>query len=92
MGGIFGAMGGLAKSDRTEKENITKLGSVYAAGPQREGELPVYEYSFKDDPSSTRHVGPMAQDVQKFDRRAVKTIAGVKYIDKTKMGSILRAA
>src|SRR6185436_8755624 len=33
MGGIFGALGGLAKSDRREKENIDKVGSIFAAGP-----------------------------------------------------------
>jgi hypothetical protein len=34
----------------------------------------------------------MAQDVEKVDRTAVKTIKGVKYIDKTKLGSILKVA
>jgi hypothetical protein len=33
MGGIFGALGGLAKSDRREKEDIDKIGSIFAAGP-----------------------------------------------------------
>ena len=92
MGGIFGALGGLAKSDRREKENIDKVGSIFAAGPDGEKPLPIYEYSFKDDPASTKHVGPMAQDVEKVDRTAVKTIKGVKYIDKTKLGSILKVA
>jgi hypothetical protein len=32
----------------------------------------------------------MAQDVEKVDRGAVKTIAGTKYIDQTRIGSILR--
>jgi hypothetical protein len=55
--------------------------------------LPVYSYSYKDDPASTRHIGPMAQDVEKADRGAVVTIAGVKHIDpKRVMGNILRAA
>ena len=92
MGGIFGALGGLAKSDRREKEDIDKVGSIFAAGPDGEKPLPIYEYSFKDDPASTRHVGPMAQDVEKVDRKAVRTIKGVKYIDKTKLGSILKVA
>jgi hypothetical protein len=35
----------------------------------------------------------MAQDVEKVDKRAVKTIAGRKHIDTGRvMGSILRAA
>ncbi len=54
--------------------------------------LPIYQYSYKDDPSSTRHIGPMAQDVERIDKKAVKTIGGVKHIDMTRMGSILRAA
>ena len=93
MGGIFGALGGLARSDRREKENIDKVGSIFAAGPDGEKPLPIYEYSFKDDPASTRHVGPMAQDVEKVDKSAVvKDKKGVKYIDKTKLGSILKVA
>jgi hypothetical protein len=39
------------------------------------------------------HVGPMAQDVEKVDRQAVRTIRGVKHIDQNRvMGGILRAA
>jgi hypothetical protein len=95
LGGIFGAIGGVGRgmlSDRTAKENIDPIGTVFAAGPEKTGELPVYQYSYKDDPSSTRRVGPMAQDVQKFDRSAVKTKGGKKYIDTTKLGSILKVA
>jgi len=90
MGGIFGAMSGLVRSDERVKNVGSKLGTVFAAGPDGEKPLPVYEYSYKDDPASMRHVGPMAQDVQKIDPKAVKTRAGTKYIDMTRMGSILR--
>lgn len=56
-------------------------------------ELPIYAYSYKGDPDEVRHVGPMAQDVEKLDEDAVKTIRGVKHIDTRKvMGNILRAA
>ena len=34
----------------------------------------------------------MAQDVEKIDKRAVQTRKGVKYIDTTRMGSILKVA
>ena len=34
----------------------------------------------------------MAQDVEKIDKRAVKTRSGVKYIDQAKLGSILKVA
>jgi hypothetical protein len=55
--------------------------------------LPVYTYSYKDDPASTRHIGPMAQDIEKIDPGAVHEIGGRKAIDtKRVMGSILRAA
>lgn len=54
--------------------------------------LPIYEYSYKNDPSSTRHIGPMAQDVEKVDPGAVTTIGGVKHIyPRRVMGDIMRA-
>ena len=103
MGGLLGAGGqigaGYMKSDRRTKENITKMGTVFSAGGVADVDhdeikkLPIYEYSYKDDPASMRHIGPMAQDVEKVDPRAVKAIGGVKHIDpKRVMGNILRAA
>ena len=105
MGGILGlGAGALKASDRDVKENIEPLGSVLAVNGDApkmatvfsagdKAELPIYQYSYKDDPSSTRHIGPMAQDVQKIDPKAVKSIGGVKHIDTRRvMGSILRAA
>jgi hypothetical protein len=93
MGGIFGAMGGMVKSDRREKEDIEKVGTIFAAGPDSERELPIYEYRYKDgDPDERRHVGPMAQDIEKLDKRAVSTRKGVKYINTTKLGSIMKVA
>ena len=56
-------------------------------------ELPIYEYSYKDDPTGARHIGPMAQDVEKIDPKAVHNIGGRKAIDTSRvMGNILRAA
>ena len=56
-------------------------------------ELPIYSYTFKHDPMGRRHVGPMAQDVEKIDPSAVREIGGVKFIHKRRMmGAILRAA
>lgn len=99
LGGIGGLYsGGLFKSDKRVKKNIHRVGTVFAAEPQPVEEpetkkLPVYEYTYKDDPSGMRHIGPMAQDVEKIDPQAVKTIRGVKHIDAPRvMGSILRAA
>ena len=100
MGGIFGLAGGLMKggmgmmSDVREKENITPMATVFAADDKGDAkELPIYEYSYKQDPTSTRHVGPMAQDVEKIDKGAVFQKKGVKYIKPDKvMGSILKVA
>jgi endosialidase-like protein len=92
MGGIFGAVAGLTRSDKREKNVGPKLGTVFAAGHDGEKPLPVYEYAYKDDPAQTPRVGPMAQDVQKIDPKAVKTIRGTKYIDRTRLGSILKVA
>lgn len=55
-------------------------------------ELPVYQYSFKQDPTNTMHIGPMAQDVEKIDPKAVVQHKGVKYIKPVRlMSNILRA-
>lgn len=95
LGGVLGLGGNLAKlSDRREKENIRKLGTVFAADPEGDShELPIYKYAYKDDPASAQHVGPMAQDVEKIDPRAVGERKGRKFINpRHVMGSIMRAA
>jgi hypothetical protein len=98
MGGILGAAGavggGYLKSDERVKKNIDKVGTVFAYNEDAERKgLPIYEYEYKDDPVSARHIGPMAQDVEKIDRGAVKEIDGVKHIQPSRvMGNILRAA
>jgi hypothetical protein len=104
LGGIFGAAGRLGgaaimASDRRVKKDIHRIGTVFSATqhpveePERK-KLPIYEYSYKDDPASTRHVGPMAQDVEKIDPDAVeKDKRGIRYINASRvMGSILKAA
>jgi len=98
IGGLFGAIagagrGGAFTSDRRVKEDVVKVGSVFAAGPDDTGDLPIYEYKYKgklDD--GQRHIGPMAQDVEKIDKEAVVTKKGVKQIKRTKLGSILKVA
>ena len=104
LGGLMGAAGNIYRSDKRTKKNIEKIGTVFSTNADakpRPGsvigerkELPIYEYAYKDDPSGARHVGPMAQDVEKIDRRAVlHDDEGTKYIDKRRMiGGILRAA
>jgi hypothetical protein len=95
MGGLFGMAGGAMKmSDERTKENIAPLGTVFSANQRGEAdELPIYAYSYKDDPEERRHVGPMAQDVEKIDPSAVETHDGVKHIRTRKViGDILRVA
>ncbi len=99
MGGVFGMLGGAMKmgmmSDERLKENIKPMGEVYAMNPEgRRKKLPIKVWNYKDDPNKTRRIGPMAQDVEKIDERAVgERDDGMKYIDPDLvMGSILRAA
>lgn len=98
MGGILGlgagALKGAALSDRREKENLDPVATVFAADADGdEHRLPIYAFNFKRDPAKATHVGPMAQDVEKFAPEAVTDIGGRKYLDHRQvMGSILRAA
>ena len=93
---MFGLGGNLYKaSDKRIKKNIHRVGTVFAKPhPVEEPDkLPVYEYQYKGDPSGRTHTGPMAQDVEKIDRGAVRNIGGVKHINVPRvMGGILRAA
>ena len=98
MGGLLGLGGKLGAaaimSDERVKKDIVPMGTVFAATPEGERkELPISEWAYKDDPASTRHIGPMAQDVERIDPKAVKTVKGIKHIDPRRvMGGILRAA
>jgi hypothetical protein len=99
MGGVLGLGAGALKggmlSDRREKDDIDRIGTVFAASHDTGDakKLPIYTYSYKDDPASIRHIGPMAQDVEKIDPDAVSERGGKKYIHPERvMGSILRAA
>jgi hypothetical protein len=54
--------------------------------------LPIYKYSYKDDPAARKYIGPMAQDVEKINPQHVTEIGGRKFIyPRQVMGSILRA-
>ena len=95
IGGLLGLGAGAMKlSDEREKKNIDRVGTIFAFNEDAEREkLPVYEYEYKRDASATRHVGPMAQDVEKVDPKAVRNVGGRKYLDTSRvMGNILRAA
>ena len=97
VGGILGlGAGALKLSDKREKEDIHRIGSIFAAGPGNDSdndndELPIYSYRYKE--SGQRDIGPMAQDVERVDPATVRHIAGRKYIDQARlMGNILKAA
>ena len=66
MGGLLGLGAGVMKSDERSKENIIPMGTVFAAGEDgKRKKLPISEWSYKGE--DARHVGPMAQDVEKID-------------------------
>lgn len=75
MGGLFGlGAAGIMYSDRRVKENIKKVGSAKGNN--------LYEYSYKADPDKQRHIGLMAQEVEKKNPGAViNTSSGVKLVD-----------
>jgi hypothetical protein len=77
-------------SDEPHKKMASVLKDV--DGDEGKKELPIYQYTFKADPMKRRHIGPMAQDVEKTDRGAVVEIGGIKHIKARRlMGNILRA-
>ena len=89
MGGILGLGAGALKggylSDEREKENIDRIATVFAAPAKGDArELPIYSYSYKADPASVRHIGPMAQDVEKIRPDAVTERGGRKYSTSTR--------
>jgi hypothetical protein len=94
MGGVLGlGAGALRMSDEREKDNVARIGTVLSATSEDRDTLPIYSYSYKKDPAKLRHIGPMAQDVEKLDPKAVHQIGGRKFLDTRRtMGNILRAA
>lgn len=105
LGNIIGAGGRLAApavapalaamSDRRMKDDIHRVGTIFAADAEGgKHDLPIHSYTYKSDPTDTPHIGPMAQDVERIDPRAVvHDKRGVKYLHKPRvMGAILRAA
>ena len=63
-------------SDREDKTDIEKLGKDPKTG------LDMYAYRYKGDPKSyPKVVGPMAQDIEKKDPKAVRKIGGHRVIN-----------
>jgi hypothetical protein len=72
-----GILGSLFKSDARIKH------IYFEKGRTKEG-LPMYVWSYKDDPTSRVYHGPMAQDVQNAFPEAVVEIDGILHIDLNK--------
>jgi hypothetical protein len=76
---MWGGLGGLfssalfALSDERAKTDIEKVGKV--AGHN------TYQYRYKGEPRGAKHMGFMAQEVEKKVPGAVKTIGGMKHVD-----------
>lgn len=74
MGGLFGlGAAGIYASDKRVKENIKRVGNVEGRN--------IYSYSYKDDPGHAKHIGVMAQEVEKDRPDAVINNGGVKMVN-----------
>lgn len=81
LGGLFTGIGqgigSLIMSDERTKKDKEKVGEVEGMG--------LYEFRYKGEPKSKpKHIGLMAQEVEKKKPGAVKTIGGVKHVDYSK--------
>lgn len=77
MGGMFGLAGtglqaAMMFSDKNLKEDIERVGEA-------DNGLPIYSYRYKA--GGPKHIGVMAQDVQKKSPDAVKRVAGFLAVD-----------
>jgi hypothetical protein len=63
-------------SDENEKTDITRLGKDPETGEM------LYAYRYKDDPKTyPKVVGPMAQDIEKKNPKAVRKVGGKRIVD-----------
>lgn len=76
MGGLFGlGSAAIMASDRRVKKDIDKVGKL----PDGQN---VYAYHYKgEDKAQPRHIGLMAQEVEKRRPDAVVTVGGVKHVN-----------
>jgi hypothetical protein len=84
LGGLAGTLGGAAISKYSDErvKNITGR-----AGTDPKTGLPLYDYTYKDDPTGTPQTGVMAQDVEKVAPEAVgQDASGVKMVDYGALG------
>lgn len=81
LGGLFTGIGqgigSLIASDERVKKDKEKVGEIEGMG--------LYQYRYKGEPKSKpKHLGLMAQEVEKKRPDAVKTVGGVKHVDYSK--------
>lgn len=81
LGGITSGLGAMKNlgvfsmfSDERVKEDIKEVGEL------KDGQ-PVYAYNYKDDPTKTKQIGLLAQEVEKRDPDAVGEVGGVKTVE-----------
>lgn len=79
LGGLSSLAGLLSLCDVRTKVFHEFLGYMPAINGERVG---MYRFSYKDDPTGERHVGPIAQEVEaKIGGDTVVEIDGVKYVN-----------
>jgi hypothetical protein len=67
-GNLLGTVLPFMLSDERAKEDIEPVGELHDEGQEP---LPIYEYSYKGDPTGERHRGPMAQEMAETNPEAV---------------------
>lgn len=80
LGGLFGLGGAMIMSDRRTKTDIKPAGVV-------EGRK-VYSYRYKGEPEGAKHIGVMAQEVERDRPDAVVEMGGVKHVNYGKLFGI----
>lgn len=73
-GGAGGMASLMALSDERAKDDIEQIGETFDGQP-------LYRFTYKSDPSGKKHIGPMAQEVEKHTPDAVREFDGLKYVD-----------
>jgi hypothetical protein len=79
----WNASGVFTLCDSNMKQDVRQVGKCGRAG--------LYEFAYRADPGR-RHIGFMAQEVERFAPQAVRAISGVKYVDCGKAAALALAA
>jgi len=78
LAGLAGTAGWLAFSDERLKTDIVEVGSTKV-------DVPVYEYRYKWEEPGTKHIGVMAQELEKVRPDAVHQVGAYKAVDYSKV-------